>query len=80
MSTILGDLAIPAGEKTLTRENLDDGAMQSVPLYPYFVNERGYFGVDCPIQMVQTPSSPFVLAATDRKVFTPGRTIRPTGS
>lgn len=64
---ILGDLAIPVGEKTLTRENLDYGAMQSVPLYPYFVNERGYFGVDCPIQMVHTPSSPFVLAATDRQ-------------
>jgi hypothetical protein len=64
---ILGDLAVPAGEKSLTRENLNYGGMRRAALYPTFVNERGYYGVDYPIQMVPTPHSPFVLVATDQQ-------------
>jgi len=58
---ILGDLSVPPGEKSLTRGNLAYGIMQRQPLYPEFANERGYFGVDYPIQMVPTPQRPFVL-------------------
>jgi hypothetical protein len=64
---VLGDLAVPAGEKSLTRENLSYGGMQRVTLFPQFVNERGYYGVDFPIQMVPTPHSPFVLATTEQQ-------------
>jgi hypothetical protein len=64
---ILGALAVPAGEKSLTREDLNYGAMERAPLYPEFVGERGYFGVDHSIQMVPTPRSPFVLVAADQQ-------------
>jgi hypothetical protein len=64
---ILGDLTVPEGEKALTRENLAYAGMQRVPLYPTFTNERGYFGVDYPIQMVPTPGRPFVLVSTEQQ-------------
>jgi hypothetical protein len=64
---ILGDLAVPEGEKSLTRANLAYGAMQRTPLYPQFTNERGYFGVDYPIQMQGTPGRPFVLVMADQQ-------------
>jgi hypothetical protein len=41
--------------------------MQRVPLYPDFSNERGYFGVDYPIQMVPTPGRPFVLVSAEQQ-------------
>jgi hypothetical protein len=64
---ILGDLAVPEGGKSLTRENLAYAGMQRVPLYPTFTNERGYFGVDYPIQMVPTPGRPFVLVSGEQQ-------------
>jgi len=64
---VLGDLAVPAGEKTLTRANLAYAGMQRVPLYPEFPNERGYFGVDYPIQMVPTPGRSFVLVMAEHQ-------------
>jgi hypothetical protein len=60
---ILGDLAAPEGEKSLTRINMEYAAMRRTPLFPDFSNERGYFGVDYPIQMVPTPGRPFVLVS-----------------
>jgi hypothetical protein len=64
---ILGDTAVPAGEKSLTCDNLGYGGMRRAPLYPNFINQRGYYGVDYPIQMVPSQHSPFVLVATDRQ-------------
>ncbi len=64
---ILGDLSVPVGAKTLTRANLAYAGMQRVPLYPQFTSERGYFGVDYPIQMVPTPSRPFVLVEAEKQ-------------
>jgi hypothetical protein len=64
---ILGDLAVPEGEESLTRANLAYAGMQRVPLYPEFPNERGYFGVDYPIQMVPTPGRSFVLVMAEQQ-------------
>ena len=49
------------------RLNLSYGGMDRVPLLPQFRNERGYWGVDYPIQMVPTPDSPFVLISSKRQ-------------
>ena len=70
---ILGDLARPEGAKTLTRENLAYAGMQRVELYPNFPNERGYFGVDYPIQMVPTPGACLSWFQRSRKGSTPER-------
>ncbi len=64
---ILADLAVPDGEQSLTRANLAYGTMQRTPLYPEFTNERGYFGVDDPIQMQGTPGRPFVVVMADHQ-------------
>jgi hypothetical protein len=64
---IVGDLSVPVGDTTLTRANLAYAGMQRVPLWPEFSNERGYFGVDNPIQMVFTPQRPFVLIEAEKQ-------------
>jgi hypothetical protein len=48
---ILGDIGIPAGETSLTRDNLELGTLRRTQLYPFMVNERGYWGTNFPTQI-----------------------------
>ena len=48
---ILGDIAVPAGETCLTRDNLELGTMRRTPVYPAMINERGYWGTNYPMQV-----------------------------
>ena len=57
---ILGQLTPPAGEETLTREKQSYDSLQRTSLLPEFANEKGYWGVNYPTQMVDTR---FVLVA-----------------
>ena len=64
----LGDLSVPAGCEHLARMNLViHGDMEVEPLRPTFRTTAGYFGTDNPIQMVPTPTSPFVLIDNGRQ-------------
>ncbi|MFH1005918.1 MAG: DUF6259 domain-containing protein [Candidatus Latescibacterota bacterium] len=55
----VGEIAPPFVTARLGRR--DFGALSMQPLYPKFQSERGYFGIDYPIQMAATPRTPFVL-------------------
>ena len=55
----IGEITVPCGVERLGRRDFGCPSMQ--PLYPKFMSERGYFGIDYPIQMAATPSAPFVL-------------------
>jgi hypothetical protein len=58
---IVGDLSIPAGERTLYRENIDYGTLRRTPLFPAMKNERGYWGTNYPMQMEgKGPSAPVI--------------------
>ena len=48
---ILGDIEIPEGETSLTRDNLELGTLKRTQLYPFMVNERGYWGTNFPTQI-----------------------------
>jgi Domain of unknown function (DUF6259) len=48
---ILGDLGIPQGETSLSRDNLELGTLRRTQLYPFMVNERGYWGTNFPTQI-----------------------------
>ncbi len=50
---ILGHLSPPKGENGLTRENQNYDALQRVPLLPNFPEEKGYWGVNFPTQIVE---------------------------
>lgn len=63
----LGDIPMPSSAASLKRMNFFYYGMQTAPLLPEFQNERGYWGVDYPIQMVPTPDSPFVLVSSERQ-------------
>ena len=58
---IIGDLTRPATSDTLRRAHLMYCNLNFKSLYPTFDNERGYWGVEYPIQMIPSPESPFVL-------------------
>lgn len=62
---VLGDLELPAGEKSLAHESLDYGGMERVPLRPNFASRVE--GLDYPTHMVPSRSSPFVLVASDQQ-------------
>lgn len=57
----VGDLSRPTGSERLWRLSPGYCGMGRRSMYPEFPNERGYWGVDYPIQMVPTPESPFLL-------------------
>lgn len=57
----IGDIGLPPNGGSLTRMNTKGVSMSTAPLYPQFANERGYWGVDYPTQMVSTPRAQFVL-------------------
>ncbi len=75
----LGDVGLPDGETTLTRENLDYGTLRRTPLRPHMANERGYYGTNHPVQWEgkgsRNPGVPggyhflqrFMLLASDRQ-------------
>jgi len=48
---ILGDIGIPEGETSLSRDNLELGTLRRTQLYPFMVNERGYWGTNFPTQI-----------------------------
>jgi hypothetical protein len=48
---ILGDIGIPEGETSLTRDNLELGTLKRTQLYPFMMNERGYWGTNFPTQI-----------------------------
>lgn len=61
----IGDLSVPAGSTTLSKVRTNYCSVKFEPLFPRFGNERGYWGVDHPIQMVPTPVSPLVLVQAE---------------
>lgn len=54
-------------EGKLTRGHFAYCNMTLKSLYPEFENERGYWGVPHPIQLVPTPESPFVLVLNEQE-------------
>jgi hypothetical protein len=63
----LGDLTRPTGSQTLRRVHLNYCNLHIKSLFPRFDNERGYWGVEYPIQMVPTPESPFLLVLAENE-------------
>ena len=51
---MLGQLRPPAGEDAVTREKQSYDSLQRTSLLPEFANEKGYWGVSYPTQMVDT--------------------------
>ena len=58
----LGDLSRPAGTTHFYHLHQTYGTAVNESLYPTFESHRGCFGVEHPVQLSATPSSPFVLA------------------
>ncbi|KAA3619495.1 MAG: hypothetical protein DWQ05_01880 [Calditrichaeota bacterium] len=58
---ILGDLSRPQPDALFSQLGMDYGGMKSLQLFPKFDNMPGYFAVDYPTQMLQTPDTPFSL-------------------
>jgi hypothetical protein len=63
----IGDLARPASGGSLTQASCFHTSMIFKSLYPEFQNERGYWGVEFPIQMVPTPENPFLLILSEEE-------------
>ena len=57
----IGDLSKPNSTDVLTRASCFHTEMTFKSLWPKFQNERGYWGVEYPIQMVPTPENSFLL-------------------
>jgi len=58
----LGDLSRPAASTHFDHLHFTYGDAVNESLYPRFESHRGCFGVEHPMQLSATPSSPFVLA------------------
>ena len=58
----LGDLNVPKTNNIL--KWMDAGSLEN-PIYPYFANHKGYYGVDYPIQMYNTRYIHFGLLGND---------------
>ena len=58
---VLGDLSVPPGAGELAQLGIDYGGMRRLELVPKFQNQPGYFAVDYPTQMMNTPDTPFSL-------------------
>lgn len=61
----IGDLGRPVSGGRLTRASCFHNNMIFKSLYPEFQNERGYWGVEYPIQMVPTPENSFLLILSE---------------
>ena len=57
----IGDLSTPNSTDVLTRASFFHTEITFKSLWPRFHNERGYWGVEYPIQMVPTPENAFLL-------------------
>lgn len=57
----IGDLTVPPGSDKLFQLGIMYGGMQQWQLYPKFDNQPGYFATDNPLQMMDTPYTPFSL-------------------
>ena len=60
----LGDLSVPSPAEPLDRLTWSYAGAARVSLWPKFINERGYFGCDYPIQLAPVPDTQFVLIAS----------------
>ncbi len=58
----LGDLSRPEGSTRFFHLHQAYGTAVNESLYPSFESHRGCFGVEHPLQLSATPSSPFVIA------------------
>jgi Domain of unknown function (DUF6259) len=63
---IIGDLERPLSG-ILRRANSVYDHLEFSTLYPTFANEQGYWGAAYPIQLVNTPESPFILILDDQE-------------
>ncbi len=64
---ILGALTRPATTSSFCQIGMDYGGMKELQLFPRFDNQPGYFAIDYPTQMLQTPDTPFSLIAGQDK-------------
>ncbi len=62
----LGDIPMPAPDESLSRLDCHC-SMDKTPLLPEFVNEKGYWGSDNPIQVASSPFRQFVLVASEKQ-------------
>lgn len=63
----LGDLSRPSNTSEFYHLHSTYGDWVNESLYPRFESHRGCFGVEHPIQLSSTPSTPFVLAHNGRE-------------
>lgn len=64
----LGDVKPPEKQKVLNWMYFEyAGGLNTGPVYPFFNNQRGYFGVDYPIQIYNTQYSHFGLLGNDNE-------------
>lgn len=64
----IGDISVPKTQSNLNWMYFEyAGGMQKGPIYPYFVNQKGYYGVDFPIQNYKTQYSHFGLLGNDNE-------------
>ncbi len=67
---ILADLTRPHPDGLFRQLGMEYGGMRELQLFPKFDNQPGYFAVDYPTQMLQTPDTPFSLIdAVDRGLY-----------
>ena len=64
----LGDISVPNKQSNLGWMHYEyAGGLINSPIYPYFKNQKGYYGVDYPIQIYNTVNSHFGLMGSDNQ-------------
>lgn len=62
---LIGDIQRPKDCDHLSRASFFHTSLLLKSLYPEFQNERGYWGVESPIQLIHTPANPFLIILAD---------------